>query len=271
MTQSDVRVIEHDTLAAMGTTSADVLLLQITSPEVFHQAHIPGALLVTPGELVSGIPPAAGKLPDQARLTALFRRLGYTENDSRTIVVYDDEGGGWAGRMAWTLDVIGQRRWCYLNGGLHAWAGAGQPLANGAPEDPAPSAVEINIDRGPIAEVEDVLASIGDPGQIVWDVRSQEEYQGLKQVAARTGHIPEAVNYDWLLLMDRHQHLRLNRAADTDLAELGLGPEQRIITHCQTHHRSGLSYMWGRLQGWDIRAYHGSWSEWGNREDTPIV
>jgi thiosulfate/3-mercaptopyruvate sulfurtransferase len=31
-----------------------------------------------------------------------------------------------------------------------------------------------------------------------------------------------------------------------------------------------LSYMVGRLLGMEIRAYHGSWSEWGNREDTPI-
>ena len=91
---------------------------------------------------------------------------------------------------------------------------------------------------------------------------------GLKQVSARVGHIPGAVNYDWLQLKDDAQ--KLNRAADPDLAALGLDSSKTIITHCQTHHRSGLSYMWGRLQGWQIKAYHGSWSEWGNREDTPI-
>ena len=53
------------------------------------------------------------------------------------------------------------------------------------------------------------------------------------------------------------------------LTHLGIA-DKRIITHCQTHHRSGLSYMVGRILGLDIRAYHGSWSEWGNHPETPI-
>jgi thiosulfate/3-mercaptopyruvate sulfurtransferase len=48
-------------------------------------------------------------------------------------------------------------------------------------------------------------------------------------------------------------------------------PARPVITHCQSHHRSGLSYMVGRLLGFaNIRAYHGSWGEWGNRDDLPI-
>lgn len=107
-----------------------LLLLQITRPEVYEQAHLPGAMLVTPPQLVGGVPPATGRLPELAQLTALFTAIGYTPEAD--IVLYDDEGGGWAGRMAWTLDVIGHRQWHYLDGGMHAWAAAGLPFANGA-------------------------------------------------------------------------------------------------------------------------------------------
>ena len=44
-----------------------------------------------------------------------------------------------------------------------------------------------------------------------------------------------------------------------------------MITHCQTHHRSGLSYLLMKILGYPhIKGYHGSWGEWGNRSDTPI-
>ena len=261
-------VIEADALfAEINSAPTPPLLLQVTSAEVFQQAHLPGAHLVTPSELVCGIAPATGKLPAQQDLQQLFTRLGY--HPALEIVVYDDEGGGWAGRLAWTLDVIGHRRWRYLNGGLHAWHAAGLPLQQGQADAP-PAAVEaakIEIDNGPIAEIADVLAAIDDQNQIIWDVRSLEEYLGQRQAAARSGHIPGAVNMDWLQLKDQHQRIPAN--IGQQLQPLGLAGKQ-IITHCQTHHRSGLSYMLGRLLGYNIRAYHGSWSEWGNRDDTPI-
>ena len=44
----------------------------------------------------------------------------------------------------------------------------------------------LTIDTTPIAEVEDVLTAIDDPGQIIWDVRSREEYLGLRSASARS-------------------------------------------------------------------------------------
>ncbi len=260
-----LQVLEADQLNRCLQTE-DWLIVQVTSLEVFQQAHIAGSVLVTPQELVCGIPPATGRLPELSALEQLFSRIGYTPN--KKIVLLDDEGGGWAGRLAWTLDVIGHRTWVYLNGGLHAWIAAGLPLHQGTAEANPATSVKLSIDPTPIAEIDDVLRAIEDPNQVIWDVRSHQEYIGVKQAAARAGHIPGAINLDWTLLKDSQQKITVNLHAQ--LSKLGLTNAQSIITHCQTHHRSGLSYMLGRLLGWNIRAYHGSWSEWGNREDTPI-
>ena len=55
------------------------------------------------------------------------------------------------------------------------------------------------------------------------------------------------------------------------LAELGISTDKQIVTHCQTHHRSGFTYLLGKVLGFpNIKAYPGSWSEWGNLPDTPI-
>jgi thiosulfate/3-mercaptopyruvate sulfurtransferase len=234
----------------------------------FSQAHIPGAVLVEPTELVDGRPPANGRLPSTERLISLFSRLGYTPD--MKIVLYDEEGGGWAGRMGWTLDIIGHDDWTYLDGGIHSWHAAGFPLESGDPPTIPPSDVSLTFDMHPVAEVSDLLDAIKQGSEVIWDVRSAEEYAGLKSGSARAGHIPGAVHLDWLELKDPNRSLRLAQELPALLAAHGVTGEVPIITHCQTHHRSGLSYMVGRLLGYEIRAYHGSWAEWGNREDTPI-
>jgi thiosulfate/3-mercaptopyruvate sulfurtransferase len=268
MTRTLPPLIEPQALADL--TATGLLVIHVAEPAAYRQAHVPGALLVTPRDLISGQPPAPGKLPDAARLNALFAALGYRPD--LDIVVYDDEGGGWAGRFIWTLDVIGHRHWSYLDGGIHAWRAAGMPLETGPGRHVDPVAVSLELDSAPIAELEDVLAAIGDDTQLIWDVRSGEEYRGEKGGSRRAGHVPTAVNLDWMALKDPSRQLRLVADLEALLATHGIDRRKRVITHCQTHHRSGLSYLCGRLLGFrEIRGYHGSWAEWGNRDDTPVV
>ena len=121
------RILEPETLAAKLAGHPETLLIHVASAAAYAAGHIEGAIHVAPAELVSGKAPATGQLPDLARLEALFSRIGYRAD--APIVVYDDEGGGWAGRFIWTLDVIGHHDWFYLNGGIHAWAAAGLAAA----------------------------------------------------------------------------------------------------------------------------------------------
>ena len=179
--------ITAEALAARSSDE-DVLILQVTSPAVFAQARIPGAVHVAPTDLVRGHPPAPGELPSESALTALFRRVGLTPG--RTVVTCDDEGGGWAGRLAWTLDVIGHHDWLYLDGGLHAWAAAGLGFESGPPSAPSPSDIEIAVDAGPIARIDTVREALGQADLTIWDCRSAEEFAGIRLTAARNGHIP---------------------------------------------------------------------------------
>lgn len=245
----------------------DLLIIDLCRQENYSTGHIPGAIHISASSLVSGTKPAVGKLPAVAQLNALFSAIGYSPD--KQIVVYDDEGGGWAGRFIWTLDVIGHTKTTYLNGGLPAWIAAGLPLSTSeAPVIATANNLQINTQY--IAEKEDVLASIDDPGTLIWDARSAEEYAGTRVLANRGGHIPGAINLDWLDTMDTQNNLKLLSNLQALLDSRGLFRDKKIITHCQTHHRSGLTYLIGKMLGYNIRAYHGSWSEWGNEPDTPI-
>ena len=203
----------------------------MAQPPAFAAGHIPGSVLVTPGELVCGLPPATGRLPGLQRLNALFTRLGYRPD--LDIVAYDDEGGGWAGRFLWTLDVIGHRSWRYLNGGVQAWAAADKPLAQGAGRWPKPEPVDLALDFSPIAEAEDVLAAIDDPQQVIWDVRSAAEYRGERRAAKHAGHIPGAAHLDWLDLKDPQDAQRLVAHPGALLGRHGITQDKAVITYCQ--------------------------------------
>ncbi|MEX0964692.1 MAG: rhodanese-like domain-containing protein [Pseudohongiellaceae bacterium] len=248
----------------------DILIVAVVQKAVFDTQHIPASLLVEPSELVSGIKPAVGKLPDKTRLDALFSRIGFSAD--KHVVVYDDEGGGWAGRFIWTLDIIGHSSYSYLDGGLSAWLKMGFPLTDNGNLGSARSTYSVTVREDLLVSKDDVLKQIPDTRSVIWDARAREEFNGTKVTALRNGHIPGAKNLDWTDLQDRDNDLRLKPLPliEQQLVDLGISKDKKVITHCQTHHRSGLSYLVGKALGYDIAAYDGSWSEWGNDADTPI-
>lgn len=267
-----IELIEPEQLASQ-LLDANLLILDVCNPATYKQVHIPGAVHIAPGELVCGQPPATGMLPSLEHINALLSRVGYQED--KHVVVYDDEGGGWAGRLIWTLDLLGHQKTSYLNGGLHAWLAAQLPLQKD-PVNPEPTAVELDIVNPDIRVMaEDIIAELAKgeaSDMVIWDARSPEEHTGIKQFATRAGRIPGAINFEWTRGMDYENQYRIHPDLLSQLETLGLGIDKNIITHCQTHHRSGFTYLAGRILGYQkIRAYDGSWSEWGNRADTPIT
>lgn len=257
--------IQSPTLDSNSTR--DILILDLGSEQNYVGGHVPGAVHVPSKALILGQPPAPGRLPTQEQLNQLFSSLGLTPETH--VVVYDDEGGAWAGRMIWTLDVIGHKAYSYINGGLLAWKEDGLPLQT---ENNQRTAIEqqVSINTTPIAEIDDILPRLGEPNFAIWDARGPQEYSGEKVLAAKGGHIPGAINVEFTQLMDRQRGSRIREDAREFLAAHGLNESQDIITHCQTHRRSGLTYLVGKTLGFTIRGYHGSWSEWGNHPDTPV-
>lgn len=245
----------------------NICIVDLSSEAQYRAGHIDGAIFLPFQILLSGKPPAAGKIASKENLERAFSYLGL--EDDTHFIVYDDEGGGWAGRFIWTLDAIGHKNYSYLNGGLVAWQKEGFPLETGINTRPENS-VSIDINRKPIAEIDDILLGLEQNSLQIWDARSAMEYRGQQITAAKAGHIPGAIHCEWTALMDRSSGLRIREDAKEYLADLGLNGELPVITHCHSHHRSGFTYLVGKSLGFDIRAYHGSWSEWGNHPSTPV-
>ncbi|RRJ82325.1 sulfurtransferase [Aestuariirhabdus litorea] len=246
----------------------ELLILDLCRGDLYQRTHIPGAVHVEPSWLMRREGTAMGKCPSEEQLRELFSALGYTGREH--IVVYDDEGGGWAGRMIWTLDLIQHPSYSYLNGGMLAWLESDLPTEQ-QPNLPTPCEVELNFDFSPLITREELQAQLGADDLVIWDARSAEEYRGERLMAQRGGHIPGAINFEWTRAMDRSKQLRIREDLLPELESLGICRNKRIVTHCQSHHRSGFTYLLGKALGFEsVQAYAGSWSEWGNLPDTPI-
>ena len=249
-----------------------LLLVDLGKPESYSQIHLPGAMHLDYSLLLAGTKPAPGLLPPEERLAHL---AGMLKLDSASrVVAYDDEGGGRAARLAWTLHYLGYPSVQVLNGGIHAWNNEGHPVS----EDPvfldnARTPPAVSHDPTVLATRKYVLEHLDDDGVVLLDARTPEEYAGTKAYAARGGHIPGAKNINWQDTMDPDRNLRLKGASQLqDMLTLHqIDPQKEVITYCQTHHRSAHAWMMLKSLGLTrVRGYAGSWSEWGNDPALPI-
>ena len=245
----------------------DVLIVSVLSQEDYDAGHIENSQLVLPAELTCNEKPAPGLLPSTAQIQSTLERIGVDHN--KTIIAYDNAGGSVAGRFIWTLALLGFNQTALLNGGLKAWQAAQLPLTQTI--TPAtPSQLSLTLNPEYLVSKEEVLDSLN-TDTLIWDARSEEEYAGTKVLAERGGHIPKAISFNWLRLHDQNTVLKPLSEIKQSLVDAGLDGSQPIITHCQTHRRSGLTWFVGhKLLGWPIKAYAGSWSEWGNDSSLPI-
>lgn len=251
-----------------------ILIVDLSSEENYLKGHVPGAVHVPPESICAGEAPVTGLLPDEAALKTLFDSLNLQEKTQ--VVAYDDQNGCWAGRFIWVLEMIGHFRYSYvhgysfINGGLAAWQAAGYDVETQVNTTEAGDAL-INMQTSPAIDLDHITAHLDAKGTVIWDARSPAEFSGEDKRAEKGGHIPGAINFEWQRCLDENGKVRDLDDIREELYEAHIHGNKEIITHCQTHRRSGLTYLVGKaLEFPHVRAYPGSWAEWGNHPETPV-
>jgi thiosulfate/3-mercaptopyruvate sulfurtransferase len=203
---------------------------------------------------------------------------------SRTVVVYDEKSGIRAARAFWFLEYFGHPDVRMLDGGFTAWSRAGLPVQT-AEKEPAkdeerrtrdakgtsdwPERAEPRPDR--LATWRDVHDRLGSKDAIILDTRSADEYYGDLVRANRGGAVPGAVHIDWTRNLDAEGAFKPREDLREMYEKAGVTPDREVVTYCQGGYRAAHTYLALRLLGYPrVRAYLGSWKEWGDREELPI-
>jgi thiosulfate/3-mercaptopyruvate sulfurtransferase len=189
------------------------------------------------------------------------------------VVVYDDNFGKDAARIWWILRYWGVEDVRLLNGGWVGWEMGKHPTEKG---EVAPAAVDFNAksQAGRLAMKDDLLKSLdGGKFQIV-DARSEKEFCGVEKLTnKRGGAIPGAKQLEWIDLLDKETHRFKGPAELRKLFDgAGIKLDRPTATHCQSGGRAAVMAFGLELMGAkDVSNYYGSWAEWGNASDTPVV
>jgi thiosulfate/3-mercaptopyruvate sulfurtransferase len=261
-------LIDVHELEATRTGAMSPLLIDLRPAEQFCRGMIPGAVHL---DLWGVSLIDTSDTPLRAfmwMIGHLFALRGVSPD--RPVVVYENDSGVRAARAFWLLEYLGHPSVRVLDGGSGAWVAAGLALSH-EPAVPEPGAWHGAPDSANLATWRDVRAALERPDVCILDTRSDGEYYGRTVRARRGGAIPGAVHLEWTNNLAADGRFRKPDDLRSMYSAAGIAPDREIITYCQGGYRAAHSYLALRILGFPrVRAYVGSWKEWGDREDLPI-
>ncbi|MEP6473276.1 MAG: sulfurtransferase [Gemmatimonadota bacterium] len=206
---------------------------------------------------------------------SLFQRLGVDR--SAPVVIYSagDANDIDATYLAWLLAGMGHTSVRVLDGGYAKWVLDNRPLGRSYPKIDAPAALRgrFNPEAAGLAEVRAVVQG---NGTVLVDARSAAQFAGTAGAQRRRGHIPGAIDHPWASDLETRDLALVWKPADALRASYvtqGITPDKPIIVYCNTG--TEASHLWFALRAIlhypNVRIYTGAWSEWSEREDTPVV
>ncbi len=246
-------------------------VIDIRLPEDYAAGHIPDSVNLSYKELQVERDGVKGLIPSEKEMATKLSALGIKDTD--TIVVVDHIKNLWSSRLLWTLEVYGHGDTKLMDGSYALWESEGKKITSDSTSISS-SKYSFTGEAKPelIISLQKVMESIDEETSIVLDTRSADEYAGRDVRAERGGHIPESIHVEWVQNVDADGKFLPAEDLKNLYNSTSVTNDLDIYTLCQTAVRATHSwFVLQELLGYEnVAVYDGSWTEWGNLENTPI-
>jgi len=235
----------------------------------FEAGHIPGALFLDlEKDLSAPVRPdrRGGRhpLPAPEVLAETLGRAGI--GNQHFVVAYDEPpaGGMYAPHLWWLLRWLGHDQVAVLDGGIKAWKEAGYEVSTSAVEY-APTLFRPSPRPEMVVDADYVAHRPADA--VLIDSRAPERYRGeVEPIDPMAGHIPGAINRDWLDSLDATGRFKPAEAQ----RERFEGLEGEIIVYCGSGVSATANLLALAVAGKRAKLYAGSWSDWVSDPSRPV-
>ena len=273
-------LIDAESLASELAGGAPPVLLDVRwrlggppGIDSYRAGHLPGAVFVDLDADLSGPPGAGGRhpLPAAAAFEAAMRRVGV--RTGYPVVTYDDGDSTIAARAWWTLRYFGHAQVRVLDGGLRAWAAAGQPVTA---EEPSAAAGDFTAVPGHLPVLDPAGAAALARSGVLLDARAGERYRGeTEPVDPVAGHIPGALSAPTAGNVGADGRFLPPAELGRRFATLGVSPGPQpgvpVGAYCGSGVTAAHEVLALNLAGVPAALYVGSWSGWTADPDRPVA
>ena len=238
----------------------------------YASGHIPGAIRFDQDKIADHSTNLPHMVPSPEFFAAEVGKLGISENDR--IVIYDGPGLFASPRVWWLFHIVmGAPNVFVLDGGLDGWKAEGRPLETATPAF-APATFKPKFNASRVVSLDEMREIVDNRSRQIADARSAGRFAATEpepREGMRSGHMPGARSLPSGVFATNGKFKSLPELRET-IEKAGIDLEKPVVTTCGSGITAAIiTLALESLGHGDNKLYDGSWSEWGSREDTPIV